>query len=291
MNKIVVLGGSGFLGKSLMAKLHSEHIPYKTMIHSNDVLGRNIEKFKGNILSEKTFLDELSSQNIIINLVGQYDMNISKFIDLNMIGGLNLLNSCLKKKIKRIILISSINVYGENLERASLESDMPKPSSHYGIIKLMTEKLYEYYSMKYKLNITIIRLANLYGPDKKSGYVANLITSVKNDRLNTAFNKGKQSRDLLYVDDATEGIVKTIKIPIKGFSVLNISSGRRYAMKEIINIIQSISNKKLRIKYVDETPDEKSIWASNLKAKKILGFAPKVTLKEGLQLTINQLLK
>ena len=83
MNKIIILGGSGFLGKSLLNRLKKENFQVKTMIHTNDVKAIT-EKFKGNILS-KSFIDsDISKGDIVINLVGQYSGNISNFINLNI---------------------------------------------------------------------------------------------------------------------------------------------------------------------------------------------------------------
>lgn len=289
MSKII-LGGSGFLGRSLIQKLHEEKFHVKVMIHDNDIK-ISTEKFKGNILSAGALDKEISQGDIVVNLIGQYDGDIPKFIDLNITGGLNLLNSCIRKKVNQIILISSMNVYGENMKYSSKETDLPKPQTLYGIVKLLTEKIYEYYSKLYGLNIIVLRLSNLYGPYKKSGYIANLINLIKDKRPLYAYNNGRQLRDLLFVDDASNGIILTIKKPQKGFTIFNISSGKRYLIKDIIKIIENISQKKLNIKRSCSIPDEKCIWADNSKAKKILKFCPQTNIEEGLKITVDHFIK
>ena len=287
--KIVILGGSGFLGKSLLQKLNKKfHV--KIMIHYKEIELKG-KKFKGDILSQRTLDNEISRRDIVVNLIGQYNKNLSTFIELNIIGGLNLLNSCIRKKINRIILISSINVYGENLNFPSKETDPLRPQTVYGIVKLLNEKVYEYYSKTYGLNITILRLSNLYGPYKKSGYIASLINSINDNKPTTAYNKGQQLRDLLFVEDAANGIIKAIKSPQQGFTIFNISSGKRYVINDLIKMIERISHKKLNVKLSPKIYDERCIWADNSKAKRILKFNPRTTIENGLKITVRHFMK
>ena len=291
MSNIALLGCTGFVGSSLLKKTKNEKLRLKAMIHDNDAKVK-IEKFKGDILSQGIFDKELKDGDTVINLIGQNTDNLSDLINLNITGGLNLLNSCIKKNLNRIILTSSINVYGENNHASSKETDPLRPQTVYGVVKLLTEKMYESYSEVYGINVTILRLANLYGPDKKSGFIANLISSInKNKQPLTVYNNGKQLRDLLYVEDATDAIIQAIKIPMDGFNVFNISSGNRYMIKDLIKIIEKTSHKKLNVKLSKDIPDEKCIWADNSKAKRFLKFIPKSTIENGLKLTINNLMK
>ena len=290
MSKIIILGGSGFLGKSLLSRLKKEKFRVKAMIHSNDV-DISTEKFKGNILSKSFIDEEMSRGDIMINLVGQYSGDISNFIDLNVTGGLNPLNSCVKKKASRIILISTINVYGENMAHPSKETDRPLTEDPYGVIKLVTEKMYEYYSKAFGLDVTILRLSHIYGPDKKIGIVSVLLNSAAKNKSYTLFNNGKQHRDFLYVDDALDGITQAVKLQQKGFCIFNISAGERYSTKDLVEIIEKIANKKMKIHLNPTIPDERCIWADNSKAKKILKFKPKVDFKKGLGITLEQISK
>jgi len=283
MKKIILLGGSGFLGRSLSNKL-KENFLVKTMIHSNNV-NIKTEKFNGDILSISSIEKGISKGDIIVNFVGQYSGSISDFIDLNITGGLNLLNSCVKKKVKRIILISTINVYGENMSYPSKETDMSITQDPYGVVKFTTEKIYEYYSKVFGLDVTILRLSHIYGPDKKIGIISVLLNSAVKNKSYTLFNNGQQLRDFLYVDDASDGIIQSIKLQQKGFHIFNISSSVRYSLNNVVKTIEEISNKKMKIHLNPTIPDEKCIWANNSKAKRILKFKPKVDLKQGLKIT------
>ena len=255
------------------------------MVNSSKIKNK-FKKFHGDILDKKTFENQIKNGDIIINLVGQYNDNISNFIDLNIKGGLNLLESCKGKKNIKIILISSIDAYGENMHYASKEKDKSSPQNNYGLIKLLAEKMYENFANIHGLDVIVLRLSNLYGPNKKNGLILNILKAIKKNGTVSINHNGKQQRDYLFVGDAVEGIIKTIQCRLKKYNVINISSGKRYRSTEIIKLVQELSHKKLKFKLKKTAPDEKCVWANNFKAKKLLKFAPKISIKQGLDLTL-----
>ncbi len=282
MSNVLLLGGSGFLGKELLCKLSKENFKIKTMIHRKKI-PNSIITFKGNILKKESLEKKIENRDIIINLVGQYHGNLSKFIDLNIKGGINLLESSLKKKNVRIILISTISVYGENLKKPSKENDELLPQNPYGLIKKVIEKIYQNYASQFGLNITILRLSNLYGSNKKIGFIGNIRNSIKKNQKIILNHNGNQYRDFIYIDDAVDGIIKVIKKNKKGFHIYNISSGKRYMLKNIVKKISTISQTKPKIIFSSSTPDERCIWANNTKAANAFGFKPQITIEEGLK--------
>jgi nucleoside-diphosphate-sugar epimerase len=285
MTNITVLGGSGFVGKSLLQKLESKKFKVKVMVNSSKIKNK-FKKFHGDILDKKTFENQIKNGDIIINLVGQYNGHISNFIDLNIKGGLNLLESCKGKKNIKIILISSIDAYGENMQYASKEKDEPSPQNNYGLIKLLAEKMYENFANIHGLDVIVLRLSNLYGPNKKNGLIMNILKAIKKNGAVSINHNGKQQRDYLFIEDAVDGIIKAVQCRLKKYNVINISSGKRYRSTEIIKFAQELSHKKLKFKLKKIAPDEKCVWANNSKAKKLLKFAPKIDIKHGLNLTL-----
>ncbi len=289
MTEILLLGGTGFLGKSLLKKLEQKN-SIKIMIHNSN-LQTNAQKFKGNILSKNSFIDEIHDDQIIINFLGQMTPNESDLIDSNIVGGLNLVNSCIGKKIKQIVLISSINVYGENLERPSKETDPLIPKTTYGLVKMITERIYKQFSEEHGINVTVLRLANIYGPTKKTGFLTEIIKSVGDKKIiPVSYNEGKQQRDLLFLDDAIDCIQSAINYRSNGFQIFNISSGKRYSTNYLVSKIEKITNTKITMKYSSEIPDERCIWADNSKAKKFFNFEPRYDIDSGLKLSIDNML-
>jgi len=289
MNNILLLGGTGFLGKPLLQKLETKN-SVKIMIHNSN-LQTSAKKFKGNILIQKSFSKEIRNNETVINLLGQMSADENGFINSNIIGGMNLLNSCIKKKIKRVILISSINVYGENLERPSKETDRLCPKTTYAGVKMITEQMYKAFAENHGINITILRVAGIFGPGNKRGFLTKIIQSIKNKNITpVCYNNGEQQRDILYIDDVVDCILNVVNSQHDGFHVFNISSGKRHSINELISMIEKISKTKISAKYSSEIPDEKCIWADNTKAKKFLKFNPKVGIEAGLEYAVNQFL-
>ncbi len=281
MTRVIVLGSSGFLGKPLCQELMKNFFSTKFMIHKKQ---KNLQKneFLGDILDKKSLLKIVKDNDVIVNLVGQYDDNLSKFFDTNIKAGLNLVEIAKIKKNIKIIFASSINVYGENCKSPSKETDIPNPMTTYGIGKFLTEQLYEKYSKLYGFDMTILRFSNLYGKNKKSGLIANLI---KSSNKNPAYltHNGNQYRDFLYVDDAVDGIIQVVKKQPKKFQIFNISSANKITAKKITRSVESISKNQIFYKYTNKKSDEKCIWADNSKSHKILGFYPRISLDGGLK--------
>jgi len=286
MNRIIVLGSSGFLGKSLRQKLIEKNFDAKYMIHKTKKKLQN-DEFLGDILDKKCLSKILKDDDIVINLVGQYDNNLSIFIDINIQGGINLIESVKLKKNIKIIFASSTNVYGSNCKYPSKETDLPNPMTSYGMIKFLTEQLYERYSKLFGLDITILRFSNVYGKNKKVGIITKILNSTKNDPVILSHN-GNQQRDFLFVDDVVNGIIQVINKQLKKFEIFNITSGKKYSLKQIIKSVENISKKKVHYKLSKNNFDEKCIWGNFSKSKKILNFKPRFDLNSGLKITLNK---
>ena len=234
-------------------------------------------KFEDNYLTAKCFVHEWMSSD-----------NFEDYVKTNLTGAFNILNSCVKKQVKHIILISTINVYGEKCNTSSIETDPVNPTTHYSLIKSATEKIYQYYSENLNLNVTVLRFSHIYGYEKKIGLISNLISSSENQNPVKLSHNGNQERDFLYIDDAVEGIIKTLEHLDNGFTIYNISSGEKISTLNLIKLIKKISNSEIFYEKQNTSPDEKCIWASFQKAKMKTNFQPKVGLKDGLKKIIHQ---
>jgi len=286
MSKILIFGGSGFIGKHLISKMNGK---YDFLSLSRNLEDNSLCSKIGNILEPESYESFLENTETIINLVGQVESNLDQFTSSNLTGSLNLLNSAVKYNIKNIILISTINVYGENNNSPSKETDTLSPISNYGIIKMMNEKLYEHFSKIHDINVTILRLSGVYGPGKIKGFFPQMINAINDESIILEpYNYGNQLRDFIYIDDVIDGILKSISHNSSGFDIFNISSGNRYSIKEIISITEKLSNSHIGVEYSSKKFDEKCLWADNSKAKLILNFDPKISLNSGIQKTLNQ---
>jgi|AP95_1055475.scaffolds.fasta_scaffold08256_3 UDP-glucose 4-epimerase len=281
---IIILGGSGFLGQSLLKRLQNENFPYKLLIHKKIV--KHNSCFYGDITDKKILENNIADGDIIINLIGQENENM---FDENIKASYNLLNSAIKKNNIKIIFISSILVYGESIKHESSEQDIPKPTSDYGIIKLLAENIYSTYHRLFGLNITVLRFSNIYGPKKKSGIITKCFQALKQQKSVIISHNGNQTRDFLHVEDAVEAILSVLKKQPSGFEIFNISSGTGIKVNQIINLIEKHTKKIIPKKFVIEESDIKHIVGNNLKAKKHLNFLVKIDINKGIKNMVNLL--
>lgn len=280
---IIILGGSGFIGKSLIKRIKKENFSYKLLIHKNMIECDSC--FYGNITNKKTLEKNIEDGDIIINLIGQENKNM---FDENIKGSYNILNSVIKKKNIKIIFISSILVYGQSIKNKSSEKDVPMPISDYGVIKLLTEKIYQTYNKLFNLDITILRFSNIYGVKKESGIIIKCLQAIKNQKPIIINQNGDQTMDFLHVDDAVEAIMLVIKKQISGFEIFNISSGKGIQIKNIVKLVEKYSKKNVPKKIVNNKSSIEHIVGNNLKAKKILDFVVKNDIKQGIKKMVSE---
>ena len=183
---ILLLGGTGFIGRNVVQKLVENNQKVSVIVHEN--LPENLAKIKdkliifyGNILDKNTIKDAFKNQDIVVNLIGQICKDINLFYNLNIVGALNALELCIENRINNIILISSSLIYGESGEIPSKESDSPDPKTNYSLTKLITENIYTHFAKEYNFNLSILRLSNVYGPNKRTGVIYNIINTMKNN--------------------------------------------------------------------------------------------------------------
>lgn len=283
MSKILILGGSGFLGQHLVKKMQDSYDISFTS-HESKEFSHDID-----ILQPNSYEHLLENTDTVINLIGQIEPNVQRFVQTNIVGSTNLLKSCKKNNVKKIILISTINVYGNNNDSPSKETDELKPQSNYGMVKMLNEKLYENFSMLHGIDVTILRLSGVFGHGKVKGFFPQMISAVHdNEVILKPYNDGRHQRDLIYIDDAINGIIQSIDYDSSGVNTFNISTGTRFSINQLISITEQISNSKINVEYIHDKFDEQCIWADNSKAEDTLDFTPKTSLEDGIRKTLTK---
>jgi len=250
--KILVCGGTGFIGKRVVKKLLERGKKVNLLVYdkiSVSLKNENIKIFKGDLSDKKTIVKAVKSSDIVLNLVGTFNEDI--FYLLNIVSSANLLDACKEaKNIKKIIFVSSEAVYGNYKGRPHNENDKPEPATEYGFSKYLAEETYKFYSKRYKIPVIILRLANTYGPGHRIGVISECLDSILHKRPVRIHKDGRQKRDFLYVDDAAEGIVKSLVCKTDGVSVFNITGQKAYSLIDTLKIIERIIGKKIKINFL-----------------------------------------
>ena len=300
MKNVIVTGGCGFIGSHLSEKLIQ--LGYKIKIIDNLSTGRleNISKFKNKI---KFYKLDIKNKNKIENLFRNIDIvfhcaaladivpsiqNPQSYYDSNVTGTLNVVSSCVKHKVKKIVYTASSSCYGKCKNTPTGEEEKISPEYPYALTKYLGEQILLHWSKVYKLRCVSLRLFNVYGPRSRTSgtYGAMFGTFLTQKLYNKQFKvvcNGKQTRDFTYVSDIVDALIMASKSNIK-FDVFNVGSGQTISVNYIISLL---GGKKVKI---PKRPGEPDITFANIKKiKKKLKWKPKIKIKKGIKLLLDNI--
>ena len=222
---VLILGGAGFLGSNLVRRCLTDNECQITVLDSLDPIlhsttenlrdvWSNIRFIRGDIRNETLLAEVVQDQDVIYNCAAQTSHSLSVQYplldaDINCIGSLKLLEAVrLLNKDALVVYTSSSTVIGKALHEEQDENHPEKPLEIYSANKGVAEKYYRIYHTHYDLKTIVLRFANLYGPFGKTYYEFGFINyfinlAWKNQQIKI-FGEGKQTRNLMYVDDATD---------------------------------------------------------------------------------------
>ena len=295
--KIIVTGGSGFVGRHLTESLSKEH---NVSILDICPPKNNVNFIEANIINFNEIKNILNDFDIIIHLaalvgVESCENDPIKTLEFNINGTKNVLEACRNSNIKKIIFSSSSEIYGQPLSVPIKESDPLIPITTYGISKLAAEEYVKSYSKMYGINYTILRFFNAYGPNQSSNFVITRFTNLALDnRPITIHADGSQIRAFCHIEDIVGGIMLVLE---KGNNeIFNIGNdSESISIKHLSQKIISMTNSKSEQIFI---PFEKSNRNRNEiltripvidKAKNILNYHPKISLEDGIQSIIKSL--
>ena len=293
--KILVTGGAGFIGRHLVDFLLNSHAitVYDNLSNSSENISKSLIKkrvqfVKGDILDYDTLVKSSKGFDLIIHLAAETDVTESvlhpkKVEDVNVNGTINILKSCIKNNIKKIIFASSAAVYGDS-KIAVTEDTETNPLSPYGASKLVAENQIKKTAKNNGLDYVILRLFNIYGKrqdNQCTDVISNFVENISKSNPPVIYGDGKQTRDFVSINDVIDAFDYAIKTKSSG--TYNIASGKSISIKELAKIILDVYDKKIEIKYNPASKkDIRYSQADVTLAKKELGFNAKVNLKEGL---------
>ena len=294
---ILVIGGTGFIGFNFIKEALKRGfiITNISLLSDMPATHKNLTHFKCNLLNQ----EEL--KNIITDKRFQYIVNFGNYInhadflsggaeilDVQVQGIVNILSSINKESLLKFINIGSSDEYGSN--KSPQNENMPlKPFSPYSLGKVLTSQLLQMAYKQKNIPTLTLRPFLVYGPHQKlDRFLPYIIKSCIN---NNTFDcsEGRQIRDFCYIDDFIEAIFLGLENNNVNGSVLNIASGVPISIKEITLKVVNIIGKGVPNfgKFSIRDDENMSLYADISKAKKLLKWAPKISINDGMTRTIN----
>ena len=309
--KILVTGGAGFIGSHIVEELvrrgdevrvldnfatgkreNIEELLDKIELIEGDL--RDMEAVKRAVYGVEYVLHEAALPSVPRSIEDPITTN-----EINIKGTLNILVAARDSGVKRVIYASSSSVYGEAGThlikmggRVKKEDMSPNPLSPYALSKLTGEYYCRIFYSIYGLKTVILRYFNIFGPrqDPLSQYAAAIpkfITLMLQGKQPTIFGDGKQTRDFTYVQNVVQANLSSLVAPDAAGRVCNIACGRKIELNKVIELLNKILGVKISPIYTSPRPgDIKHSLADISRAKKILGYNPKVSFEEGLRKTV-----
>lgn len=237
--KILVTGANGFLGSAIINELIDADLSVKSTDINEYAIIDKVSYHQADILRPSTLTSAFDDIDAVIHAAGlahKFDKSklySNRFHEVNAEGTKNVIETAAKKGIKRFVLISSVSVYG-GYSYNNDENSICNPETPYAESKLNAEHLAIQTARESGINLTILRLATLYG-EGDPGNIARLIRVLDKDRF-VWIGKGKNLKSLLHRNDAARACVEVVKKPLSGINVYNVSAPP-HSMKEIVDTI------------------------------------------------------
>ena len=295
--KILIIGGTGFIGSSLIRFLKKKEFFTIVSISSKKIT----KNFK--VSKVKYIVCDISKKNEIEkklkNLEFDYVINLAGYVDhkhkiktynSHFLGLRNISNHFLKKKIKKFVQIGSSLEYGKSKtpHKENIFVNKKTLKSTYSYSKyLATEHLLKIYKQN-KFPVTIFRLYLVYGPGQATNRIIPIVINNCLKNLSFETSSGKQIRDFIYIDDLIRIIYKSLRIKKSSGHVYNIGSGKPIQIKKLIKMIKNkIGTGNPLFGKIPLRKDEQiKIYPSINKIKKHFNFTIKYSIKKGLEKTI-----
>lgn len=215
--------------------------------------------------------------------------------EVNCLGTTRLIDAAADAGVKKIVVASSAAVYGSQEPPPPLSEDVDvSPESPYALSKLWTEEIASQHDSLRGLDAVALRYFNVYGPrqDPEGEYAAvipKFVSLMKDGERPTVYGDGEQTRDFVYVRDVVEANLRAAESDFHG-DVVNVASGERTSVNELIHILNDVLGTELEPVYGDPRPGEvRHSVADVSKAREVLGFAAKTGFKQGLRETVEHM--
>lgn len=309
--RVLVTGGAGFIGSFLVQELLKEPVS-EVIIYDNFSRGRyqNIEESledprcrifeDGGDIRDTDVLDAaIKKADYVFHLAAMWLLHCRDYpqtaFEVNIRGTYNVLEACVKHRIKKLVFSSSASVYGDAAEIPMKEDHPFNNRNFYGATKISGEAMCRAFYDRYGLDYVGLRYMNVYGPHQDqrsvySGVIPLMLNKIDQGETPVIHGDGSQAYDFIYVEDVARANVLALKADSSD-AFYNVGTGVQTSIRELCSTILTLREVDMQIKYQPYSEDDtrqlvKNRIGSTDKSKKELGFQYTYNLQRGLQALI-----
>jgi len=304
MGNYFVTGAAGFIASRVAEQLINDGHTVVGVDNLNDAYDirmkeyrlRNLQVFSGFTfhkldISEKSIIEQFEKDKFdaVINLAARAGVRSSvenpwMYLEANVTGTLNMLELCRVTGTKKFLLASTSSIYGANPPYPTPETaSSDGPLQPYAASKKGAEALAHAYHYLHDIDVSVVRYFTVYGPAGRPDLALFRFTQWINEgRPVQVYGDGEQSRGFTYLDDIARGTILALK-PL-GYEIINLGGHEVITINGLVTLIEDIIGKKATVEYGPAVlADMRSNWADVSKAGELLGWEPRVNLREGVE--------
>jgi len=304
MARYLVTGGGGFIGSNIAEALCNRGQTVRVLDDFSTgnrdnlaSLSERIELIEGSVTDLETCRKAAEGVDYALHqaAVPSVPRSVAEPVrthEVNATGVLNMLVASRDADVKRFVFAASSAAYGDAERLPKIEDMPPSPLSPYAAQKIAGEMYCRLFFTLYGLETVALRYFNVFGPrqDPNSEYAAvipKFIRAVMEGRRPMIFDDGEQSRDFTFVENVVEAnLLACLAGPDAAGEVINVACGERVTLNEVADAVQDVLGTHTGVDYGDPRPgDIKHSLADIGKARRLLGYNPKVGFREGLERT------
>ena len=297
----LITGAAGFLGSALANQLAREGQQVRGLddlsTGNPDSLYEDIHFTRGDVNDRPKLWTLLQDVDCVYHLAARVSVQESvlyprEYNAVNVGGTVSLMEAMRDVGVRRVVFISSGAVYGDQGHQPLKETAAPNPSSPYAVSKLASEYYVRSIGQLWGIETVILRVFNAYGPGQNlppshPPVIPNFLRQAIRGGTIVVHGDGSQARDYIFVDDAVRAMVAAATAPNINNTIINVGSGTETSVRALARLAQDLSNSSAEVVYNPRSDVGVSRMCADLTlAGEKLGYAPRVTLTDGLRLTI-----
>jgi dTDP-glucose 4,6-dehydratase len=307
--RVTVTGAAGFIGSHLVEALVRAGAEVRAFVRytSRDSRGwldradpdlvQSVEVFRGDLANPEAVIDGLRGADTVLHLGALIPIPYSfrhprEFVETNVVGGLNIFEACRRSPVRRIVHISSSEVYG-TAQYVPIDEQHPlNAQSPYAATKVAADQLALSYQYAFDLPVVIARPFNTYGPRQTARAVIPTVIGQALSRETIELGVTSTTRDFLFVEDTCAGIMRCAQADGITGEVINLGTGVEVTIADLVERVQRLVGREVPVGQSEErmrpgASEVERLLADASKAERLLNWRATVHLDEGLQRTID----